>query len=266
MIPDFRQKRIASITKLVNGHDGVIIDHDFQDGHLVSIFSKRKDDSVIKESLKSIEFTINDDCECGPDLEYSDPDGGYFVGFRLKDDMEILDYNWVLTFRPEYDCVEAPSICAVSKHRSEKTGEELGGLFRSSSPSSSVATAIFENVAEDLVSYGKFLRCKESDLYNVISSSGTVPTDHPRVCQVAQRMYVSHPLCKKCGKHTGSCRHYHEYEEAVKWADDKNAKCWNCLSKSEKKKIEKMMEDDSVYEDDGDDGCGCSCPISAGGQ
>jgi len=265
MAADFIAKRIASLTEFVKGHDGVIIDHDFQDGHLVSIFSKRKDDNVIKESLKSIQFRINDDYQCGPDLEYADSDGGYFVGFRLKKDMETLGYNWVLTFRPEFDCINVPSIFTVPRYRAKETGEEIGSLFKMTSSSSSVATALFENIAKDLISYARFIRYKESDLYHVIGSSGTVPTDHPRVCQVAQGMYVSHPLCKKCGKHTGSCRHYSEYEDAVKWADDKNTRCWGCISNSEKKRIEKMTEEDSDYEDYGD-GCGCSCPISAGGQ
>lgn len=261
MTNDFETKRLLSMGILLCGESGVIIDHDYQEGKLISIFSKRsKEDS---EAIIKICRKTTGDYSIRETLEYSDSDNSYFDGFRLKSDMETLGFDHLFTFRPGWDSMHIQEISAVSEYMAAKECEVAGKLYISNTYSSEVAKAYFEEILKQLVDNAKFCRLEEKELYKVLDSAGNVPTDHPRVCQVAQGTFVSHPLCKKCGKHSGMCSQYQFYLDAVDWAERKDVRCFDCLPKKEKARIEKAR-DEECDELDCYDGCSCSCPLEGG--
>jgi hypothetical protein len=258
----FVEERLQSMRILLNGTSDVIIDHDYQAGKLISIFSKRnKDDN---ELIVKICRKASGDYPIRESLDYNDSDNSCFDGFRLRYDMILLGFTHLYTFRPGWDCMDIPSIRIASEYTSKDVCDVVGALYINSSGascSSEVAKAYFEEIMRQLIDNIGFKRFQERDLYKVIDSGGNVPTGHPRVCQVAQGTFVSHPTCKKCGSHSGRCCQFRSFKDAVIWANRKNITCWNCLSERTKARIEKKMEEGGDYEPDDYDGYSCSCPL-----
>jgi len=259
MTEPFIEDRRASISKALEPCGSVVIRHSYQGGRLISIFSRRDDAHVIRDVVsRQVDMRAADG-----NLEYVDDDNGYFYGSRLKDDMEALGYPWVLTFQPGYDCYAFTGIWTVCELRAKKTGETAGAIIPDDcSHSIKMALDYFEEIVHQLVDWAGFREFREDDLYHVHDTAGNVLTDHPRVVQVATGEYVSHPLCCKCGSHTGLCCHFRSYRDAVRWADDQKQKCEKHRPKVSEKRMEELEEEYSDVENE--DGDCCSCPLEAG--
>ena len=185
--------------------------------------------------------------------------------YRLVNDMRTLGHIHVFTSQTWY-ARELPAVRTPTKKSIRKGKAVPNELEYTTSlfirEANDVSDALKRYYIAVLLKEG-FRELWESYIYPYsMDSKGNIMMPHTRVVSTPNGMYVSHPLCAKCGKDDGDCRMFYDYDKACAFADSQS-KCFYCLPEKEQKRIEKAMEeyDGCDYEGDEDTGFYTECPL-----
>ena len=265
------EKRI----NILKGHVGKTGNHVvIHKGGEMSIFSDLNEDSRDK---------IYDLWDClfrgeGFDLSHEETDSRTY---RLRKDMESLGHNWVMTTeRSDALMITLPKLRHPRRKQIRKGREHSNEVYVTEDFVFDVGDKddYEHHILAGLRRY--FLSNLEELGFNIhfevdhpvrdcgiyiegrhIDTEGNIRMPHPRVVIASSGYYISHPLCCRCGEHSGECLAYPDYDKAVRWADfDSYIHC-GCMTEEEMERHEeKMMECEGLDEDD-DTGYSVSCPL-----
>jgi hypothetical protein len=182
---------------------------------------------------------------------------------RLVTDMEKLGHKWALSTQRQL-CVSKDALFIPSRKMIRKGKAQPNMLMPTSTTvGGDLSKMLFEQFIHELKAVG-FKGFSEQSLYGgAVIKGGNIKTEHPRVVITSAGFFVSHPLCRVCKKDVQDCMMFEHYEKAVDWADNKSISHYDCMSKREQKKFDRLMEEYENYEgfDDLDVGVSCECPM-----
>ena len=182
---------------------------------------------------------------------------------RLVTDMERLGHRWALSTHSQL-CVSKDTLF-IPNHKMIRRGKAQPNTLMPTTTciGGDLPKMLFGQFVKELIAVG-FVELHEQDIYGgAVIKGGNIKTEHPRVVITSAGFFVSHPLCRVCKKDVQDCMMFEHYEKAVDWADEKSVSHYECKSKKEQRKHDRLMEqyEDYDYDDDLDVGVSCECPM-----
>lgn len=200
--------------------------------------------------------------------------------YRLRKDMESLGHNWVMTtMRSDALMITLPELRHPRRKQIRKGREHSNEVYvtegfifndRNMDYTYHILTGLEQHFLRNLKELGFNIHfevdhpVRDHGIYiqgRHIDTEGNIRMPHSRVIIASSGYYVSHPLCCRCGEHSGECLAFFDYDKAVQWADFDSYIHHGCMTEEEKDIYEdKMMEYEGLDEDD-DTGYSVSCPL-----
>lgn len=281
---EYEIKRVERM-KEIQAEYGVVLYHEFQGGHAVSIFSKtREERDTLKTILDKALFVENDLYTLAVygerggthTLRHDDDSGYHFEGCRIIDEMEKAEWFHVATF--DEDTKFRIKVTSIFPALSRKKDNEIRVSWCADYENTERILLGFKTDVIDKLEYDEV---HEWVLYpEQMLPNGAVKTSVKGVCKVATGEYVVSVVCKECGAKAG-CRailSFDGIEDAkVGLCDDCAIKTLTCETwcfnygldgdcpyiNNERKPSECEYFDMMDYGVDGDED-DCSCPLEDG--
>jgi hypothetical protein len=182
---------------------------------------------------------------------------------RLVGDMQHLGHDWCGTIQNELlDSMRVSTLGTPSK-KSIRKGRAQPNTLKADTryENKGYAKATMEMFLSSLEDVG-FIQLNEIDIYEgIVDARGLVRTPHVRVVITPNVLFVSHPLCSRCGAHSGACLAFYDYENAVDWADNTGIVCPKCQTPEEMERARILQDELGDEWDDPEYGMATECPM-----
>ncbi len=167
---------------------------------------------------------------------------------RLVADMQHLGHDWCGTIQNRLldsmrvSTLGTPSKKSIRKGRAQPNTLKADTRYENQGYAKATVTMFLSSLEEV-----GFVQLNEIDIYEGnVDDRGLVRTPHSRVVITPNGLFVSHPLCSRCGAHSGACMAFYDYEKAVEWAETaKNHEvvCAKCITEEEMEEFNEFGSD-----------------------